>query len=134
MTGSAANVLLRHLRRWAGAPAGPAASDRDLLRRFSAQQDEQAFAALLERHGPLVLRVARRVLGNEADAEDVYQATFLVLARKARSVAWRDSVANWLYGVAYRLALNAKAAAGRRRRHEASAPARTAGPADELTL
>ncbi len=134
MTGSAANVLLRHLRRWAGAPAGPGASDRDLLRRFSAQQDEQAFAALLERHGPLVLRVARRVLGNEADAEDVFQATFLVLARKAASVAWRDSVANWLYGVAHRLALNAKASAGRRRRHEAGAPPRAAAPADEITL
>jgi RNA polymerase sigma factor (sigma-70 family) len=134
MTGSAANVLLRHLRRWAGAPAGPAASDHDLLRRFSAQRDEHAFAALLGRHGPLVLRVARRVLGNEADAEDVFQATFLVLARKAGSVAWRDSVANWLYGVAYRLALNAKLSAGRRRRHEASAPARAAGPAEEITL
>jgi RNA polymerase sigma factor (sigma-70 family) len=134
MTGSAANVLLRHLRRWAGAPGERAASDRDLLRRFGAQRDEQAFAALLERHGPLVLRVARRVLGNDADAEDVYQATFLVLARKAAAVAWRDSVANWLYGVAYRLALNAKLSACRRRRHEAGASARTTPPADEITL
>ena len=104
MTGSAANVLLRHLRRWAGAPGERAASDRDLLRRFRERQDEQAFAALLERHGPLVLRVARRVLGNEADAEDVVQATFLVLARKAGSVSWRDDTANWLYAVALRVA------------------------------
>ncbi|HZY85561.1 MAG TPA: sigma-70 family RNA polymerase sigma factor, partial [Gemmataceae bacterium] len=132
MTGGPANVLLRHLRRWAAAPA--AASDRDLLRRFSARRDEAAFAALLERHGPLVLRVARRVLGNEADAEDVFQATFLVLARKAAAVAWRDSVATWLYGVAHRLALNARAAAERRRRHEAVAPPRAAAPADEITL
>ena len=94
MTGGPANVLLRHLRRWAGASS--AASDRDLLRRFSAGRDEGAFAALLDRHGPLVLRVARRVLGNEADAEDVFQATFLVLARKAGDVAWRDSVATWV--------------------------------------
>jgi RNA polymerase sigma factor (sigma-70 family) len=135
MTGGPANVLLRHLRRWAAAPAADTASDRDLLRRFSAGRDESAFAALLERHGPLVLRVARRVLKNEADAEDVYQAAFLVLARKAGSVAWRDSVATWLYSVAHRLALNAKAAAIRRRRHEGRAPAReAAAPADEITL
>src|SRR5690348_14564976 len=91
MTASAANVLLRHLRRWAAPPAAAATSDRDLLRRFSAWRDEGAFAALLERHGPMVLRLARRVLGNDADAEDVFQATFLVLARKAAAAAWRDS-------------------------------------------
>jgi RNA polymerase sigma factor (sigma-70 family) len=135
MTGGPANVLLRHLRRWAAAPAVASASDRDLLRRFSAGRDETAFAALLERHGPLVLRVARRVLNNEADAEDVFQATFLVLARKAGSVAWRDSVATWLYGVARRLALNAKLSASRRRRYEGQAPTREAATsADEITL
>jgi RNA polymerase sigma factor (sigma-70 family) len=132
MTGGPARVLLRHLRRWAAAPE--AASDRDLLRRFC-RGEEPAFAALVQRHGPLVLRVARRVLGNEADAEDVYQATFLLLARKAGAVAWRDSVANWLYGVARRLALNARLAAGRRQRHEGrAAPPAPAAPAEEITL
>jgi RNA polymerase sigma factor (sigma-70 family) len=133
MTGGPARVLLRHLRRWAGAPAAAATSDRELLRRFSRGHEEAAFAALLERHGPLVLRVARGVLGNDADAEDVFQATFLVLARKAGAVTWRDSIATWLYGVARRLALNARAAAARRRRHEAGVPA-PAAPADEITL
>src|SRR5262249_47991116 len=86
-------------------PASPA---RQLVARFAATRDEAAFTALLRRHGGMVLGVARRVVGHVQDAEDVFQATFLVLARRAGSVAQREAVGNWLYGVAYRTALRAR--------------------------
>src|SRR5262249_44520296 len=98
-------------------------SDRDLLGRFTSG-DEGAFAALLRRHSDMVLGVARRVLRDSQEAEDVAQATFLVLARKARSPLWGRSVANWLHVVAHRLAL--KACAALRRRPSAPAPNRVA--------
>lgn len=79
--------------------------DRELLARFSRDRDEGAFEALVSRHGPMVLRVCRRTLKNEQDAEDVFQAVFLLLARKSRQVRWHSCVANWLYGVAFRIAL-----------------------------
>jgi hypothetical protein len=79
--------LLRHVRTLpAAAPAPPEGSDCDLLRRFAAGNDPGAFVALVRRHGPLVLRVCRRVLGHEQDAEDAFQATFLVLAKKAATI------------------------------------------------
>src|SRR5436190_22189105 len=87
-------------------------SDRQLLERFAAGRYEAAFAVLVRRHGPRVLRACRRVLRDTHAAEDVVQATFLVLARKAASVAWRDSIGGWLTAVAYRLARHA---ASRRR-------------------
>ena len=93
-------------------------SDRDLLRRFAACRDEDAFAALVRRHGAMVRGVALRVLRGHQDAEDVCQATFLLLARKVNIVPWRDSVANWLYGAAYRLALQTRDAANRRNARE----------------
>ncbi len=77
-----------------------------------------AFTALVGRHGPMVLRVCYQVLGDSHDAQDAFQATFLVLARKARSVRKYDSVASWLYGVADRVARRARAEAARRRVHE----------------
>jgi RNA polymerase sigma factor (sigma-70 family) len=95
-----------------------AVTDGQLLARFVAAHDEAAFAALLRRHGPMVLGVCRRLLRHTQDAEDAFQATFLVLARRAGSVVKRDSVSSWLYAVAYRTACNARAGRARRRARE----------------
>src|SRR5262249_47456597 len=88
---------------------GAALTDGELLDRFIAGREEAAFEALVRRHGPMVLSVCRRVLRNEADAEDAFQATFLVLASKAPCVRPRAMVGNWRYGVAHKTALRAKA-------------------------
>src|SRR5947208_4201081 len=77
-----------------------AAPDRELLERFTRGRDEEAFAALLRRHGPMVWRVCRRFAPNRADAEDAFQATFLRLAHHAGSIRARESAAGWLYRVA----------------------------------
>ncbi|HZY86352.1 MAG TPA: sigma-70 family RNA polymerase sigma factor, partial [Gemmataceae bacterium] len=113
--------VLRHLRRLAAEPPGDALTDRQLLARFAAGGDGGAFAELVRRHGPMVLAVCRRVLGNEADAEDAFQATFLVLARKAAATRWEASAAGWLYEVARRVASDMRARARRRLAHEARA-------------
>jgi HlyD family secretion protein len=97
-------------------------SDALLLKRFVSQQDEAAFAALVKRHGPMVLAVCRRVLRNAHDADDAFQATFLVLIRKAASIAQPELLGNWLYGVAYRVAVKARANAARRSEHERRTP------------
>src|SRR5207248_425162 len=86
--------------------------------RFATGHDEAALEVLLQRHGRLVLGVCRRILGDAHAAEDAFQATFLVLARKAASIRKFESISSWLYGVAYRLALRAKADVARRRAHE----------------
>jgi RNA polymerase sigma factor (sigma-70 family) len=105
--------------------------DADLLRAFVRDRDEQAFAALVRRHGPLVRATARRVVGNPADADDVFQAVFLLLARNAAAVRNPAAVAGWLHGVAHRMARTARRAAVRRRTHEARAPEpRPADPND----
>ncbi len=96
-------------------------TDGELLGQFAAGgggSAELAFTALVERHGPMVLRVCRSILADEQDAEDALQATFLVLVRRARSVRLRDSVASWLHGVALRVSGCARVTAARRRRHE----------------
>jgi RNA polymerase sigma factor (sigma-70 family) len=109
--------------------------DRDLLRRFGTARDESAFAEIVRRHGPMVLRTCRRVLHDGHGAEDVCQAAFLLLARKAATVGWRDSIAGWLFQTAYRLSLKARATAGRRARHEAHArPLPQPDPVAELTV
>jgi RNA polymerase sigma factor (sigma-70 family) len=107
-------VLLHHIRRLAGGPPAGELSDRELLRRYTARRDEGAFAALVQRHGAMVWRTCRRLLHRNQDAEDVYQATFLVLARKAAGPGWQESIAGWLYAVATRLARKARCDAARR--------------------
>jgi len=92
--------------------------DQSLLERFVNAADENAFQVLLRRHGPLVMSVCTRVLGNQSDAEDAFQATFLVLVRKASSLRAPESLAPWLYGVAYRTSLKAKAEVLKRRLRE----------------
>src|SRR5947209_4978355 len=96
-------------------------SDALLLERFCQTGDEAAFAVIMDRHGPMVLGVCRRLLGNDSDADDAFQASFLVLARKAQAVRRQTSFASWLYGVATRTALNARRAASRRRAAESEA-------------
>jgi RNA polymerase sigma factor (sigma-70 family) len=116
-TGRTTNVF-QHLRRTALLQGGAGLTDGQLLGRFVEQRDEAAFAALVRRHGPMVWGVCRRVLGHHQDAEDAFQAAFLVLVRKAASVVPRDMVGSWLYGVAHTTAIRAKALAAKRRARE----------------
>jgi DNA-directed RNA polymerase specialized sigma24 family protein len=113
------------LRRAAGAAlaraGGPA--DGELLGRFVRYRDGAAFSELVRRHGPMVLGVCRRILRHEHDAEDAFQAPFLVLARKAAAIRPVDRVGPWLYGVARHTALAARRAAACRRAHEAAVSA-----------
>jgi RNA polymerase sigma factor (sigma-70 family) len=120
-------VILPHLCRLIGSQFGGELSDCDLLARFLGQGDASSFAALVRRHGPTVLGVCQRVLRNAHAAEDAFQATFLVLARKARSIARQEALGSWLYGVAYRVALKARADAVRRRQHEGHAASLAGG-------
>jgi RNA polymerase sigma factor (sigma-70 family) len=111
------NAVIERIRSLAAAPSAEV-RDSDLLGQFIARRDDAAFEALLRRHGPMVLRVARRILGHDADAEDVFQATFLLLSRAAHSIRKPEAVAGWLHGVAHRLALSARARRGRRQIEE----------------
>jgi RNA polymerase sigma factor (sigma-70 family) len=106
--------VLDYIRQIAGAPGSQELTDQELLHSFAADRDEAAFAVLVQRHGPLVWGVCRRVLRQTQDAEDAFQATFLVLARKAGRIRWQPDVSNWLYAVAWRVALKAKSDANRR--------------------
>jgi RNA polymerase sigma factor (sigma-70 family) len=131
--GASAELLLRHLRRLLSRQDADA--DAVLLERFAAQRDESAFAALLARHGPMVLGVCRRVLRDTHKAEDAFQAVFLVLARKAATLRRPQSLAAWLYGTARNLALKVRRGDARRRQRERdnlSATPVSADPLDEL--
>jgi RNA polymerase sigma factor (sigma-70 family) len=114
----------------AGEEDGPRPTDAQLLHQFLTGHDGPAFAALVQRHGPMVLGVCRQVLHHHQDAEDAFQATFLVLARQAGSIRRRTSLASWLHGVAYHTALCARRSAQRRRRRDAEA--RAAAPPDPV--
>jgi RNA polymerase sigma factor (sigma-70 family) len=110
-----------------------AASDRDLLTRFVRRQDERAFAEIVGRYGGLVLGVCRRVLSDTHSAEDAFQATFLVLARSARKIRKRRSLAAWLHGVALRVSTRALTSQKRRRERQCEAPDVTVDPLADIT-
>jgi RNA polymerase sigma factor (sigma-70 family) len=117
MSPTAISLLVRHLRGQ-GDRGLADCGDHELLERFTARGDEAAFAALVGRHGPMVRGLCRRLLGDPGRADDVFQATFLALARRAGSIRRRAAVGSWLYGVARRLSHNAQRGDARRRRHE----------------
>jgi len=116
------NAAVRYLRTLFDKGASAALSDGQLLERYVAQGEESLLEALVLRHGPMVWGVCRRVLGDHHDAEEAFQATFLVLTRRAASVMPREKVGNWLYGVAYQTARKARATRARRRMRESDAP------------
>jgi RNA polymerase sigma factor (sigma-70 family) len=129
-----AAVLKRAIRSVAAEAGRAGLSDRELLHCFAGANDQEAFAALVRRYTSMVLGVCRRALGNVQDAEDACQATFVVLARKAKAGRWQPSVANWLYTTARRVASNARLAAQRRARREACAALPEAvPPADSVS-
>src|SRR5262245_23706510 len=118
MVGGPFSDVIRYLRGLIGLRGGGDLSDAQLLQRFVTHREPAAFETVVQRHGPMVLGVCRHLLGAAQDAEDAFQATFLVLVRKAGAITQRELVANWLYGVAYRVAVRARARAGRRQAHE----------------
>jgi RNA polymerase sigma factor (sigma-70 family) len=111
-------IVVQHVRRLVAAKRADDRLDQQLLESFAIERQEAAFTALVQRHGTMVLGVCQRVLNDWHDAEDAFQATFLVLARKATAIRNRESVASWLYAVAYRVALKARVSLARRRKHE----------------
>jgi RNA polymerase sigma factor (sigma-70 family) len=118
------------LRLLVADPRVAACSDRELLGHFLTGKDEAAFEEIVRRHGPMVFDVCRTMLANAADAEDAFQATFLILARKAASIRNTTSLASWLHGVAYRTACQARTQFARRQRHEARCTAREVSEAE----
>src|SRR5947208_16816484 len=105
--------------------------DGQLLERYRTRRDEAAFLALVELHGPMVLSLCRRFLRDPRDIEDAFQATFLILARKAGSIRKREVLSSWLYGVAYRVSVRARSEVLRRRSVETGVPL-PHGPPDHL--
>lgn len=115
MAGGPLTAVLQYIGQLAGRPDSGDLTDGQLLERFVGRRDEAAFGLLVKRYGPLVLGLCRRLLRHEQDAEDVFQATFLLLVRKAGTIAKRESVGSWLYGVAFRMAGQVRARAAARR-------------------
>src|SRR5262245_21691835 len=111
MTSTRPADILRHLE-----PAGD--DDRALANRYAGHNDQAAFAELVRRHGPVVWAACLRVAGYRQDAEDAFQATFLVLVRRLAAIRNLDLLGNWLYGVAVRVAMRARRSAARRRARE----------------
>jgi RNA polymerase sigma factor (sigma-70 family) len=130
MSDAAKPSLLKQVWKLVGAGGSQQPADVDLMQRFTVAQDTDSFSLLVERHGPMVLGVCRRVLAHTQDAEDAFQATFLVLARKAASIRKQQSVGSWLHGVALRLAMKMRAVD--LRRSASAAPRPTAAPRDPL--
>jgi RNA polymerase sigma factor (sigma-70 family) len=130
MADTSFSTVVRGIRRLVAASELTGRSDGQLLHDFHAAGDERAFAALMDRHGAMVLRLCRQVLHHHQDAEDAFQATFLVLARKAASLRRSEVLACWLRSVAYRIALQARRNAGRRQAREARTPARPSASAE----
>ncbi len=134
MATTPANLLVRSLNNLIEQGASEH-SDRALIERFIVQRDEIAFTALVQRYAPMVWRLCRRLLENWHDAEDAFQATFLLLSRKAGSIRRTEAVSSWLYGTAHRVALQAREAAKRRRAHENRASLRPAtDPLTEISM
>src|SRR6516225_7344650 len=115
MASAPADLILGHIRKLVAAERDDQQSDAQLLERFAGQRDEAAFAALVRRHGSLVLGVCGRVLRDWHYAEDAFQATFVTLARQAGSLRRPESLGPWLHGVASRTAARARSRAARRR-------------------
>ncbi len=137
MPGVRLGSVLRQLKQRVSAEHVGALSDGELLQAFVRHREEAAFSALVQRHGPLVLAVCRHVLKHEQDAEDAFQATFILLARHAGSIRTTQAVASWLYRVAFRTALKAGVNMARRRSHEneyARSSPRAQAPADGREL
>jgi RNA polymerase sigma factor (sigma-70 family) len=133
MGSSALAMGVRRLRSLAAGKRDGNDSDERLLHAFLTRRDEGSFAALVRRHGPMVLQVCRHVSGHQQDAEDAFQATFLVLARNAAALRNPTALASFLRGTAYRIAMKTKQSAARRRIREARTPARApANPSGEL--
>ena len=124
MTAAPLPHLVRSLRRTLDATNAAALSDDDLLARFRESRDPAAFEAIVRRHGPRVFAACRRVLTDPADAEDAFQATFVVFMRRPGAVRGGQALSAWLFAVAHRVALQARAVRKRRERLEAKSPAR----------
>src|SRR5262245_7178278 len=127
MPGTALHTLIRRMRQTVGPLTAGGLTDAQLLERWVGQRDEAALEVLLWRHGPMVLGVCRRVLRHEQDAEDAFQAAFLALVDRAASIRNREALGSWLYRVAHRAALAARAEATRR-------PAPISRLAEQLTM
>jgi RNA polymerase sigma factor (sigma-70 family) len=129
---SGTSRILKLIRRLGEDQRDQELTDLELLRRFGARRDEAAFLTLVRRHGRMVLDVCRNVLGNEADAEDAFQATFLILAQRPGAIRKQGSVGSWLFGVAYRTALKARTSVAKRQKHEARAPRQPSADSPDL--
>jgi RNA polymerase sigma factor (sigma-70 family) len=135
MTNGRFENLLSYLQHLKATTNAQNASDGELVKSFASSRDDRAFTALFNRHGPMVLGVCRRMLGDGQDADDAFQDTFLEFARKASSLHSRDTVGSWLYVTACNKVRQTRRSAARRRTHEAAVPVRVStDPLTEMTV